>query len=82
MTQESFGNWFCEVCEAAGVEGAAHGLREARATRAPENGASIVELRAMFGWSSDQMPALYTKAADRVGMAGTGMSKLEHGRRK
>ncbi len=54
-----------------------HGLRKAGATRAAENGASIVELRAMFGWTSDQMPALYTKAADRARMAGTGMTKLE-----
>lgn len=82
MTKESFGNWFREVCEAVGVKGTAHGLRKAGATRAAENGASIVELRAMFGWSSDQMPALYTKAADRARMAGTGMAKLERGGRK
>jgi integrase len=82
MTKESFGNWFREVCEAVGVQGTAHGLRKAGATRAAENGASIVELRAMFGWSSDQMPALYTKAADRARMAGTGMTKLERGGRK
>ena len=42
----------------------------------------VVELRAMFGWTSDQMPALYTKAADRARMAGTGMTKLERGGRK
>ena len=77
MAKESFGNWFREVCEAAKVPGSAHGLRKAGATRAAENGATTTQLRAMFGWTSDNMPALYTKTADRARSAAGGMSKSE-----
>ena len=40
MTKESFGNWFREACQSAGVPGSAHGLRRAGPTRAAENGAT------------------------------------------
>jgi integrase len=77
MTKESFGNWFREACQSAGVPGSAHGLRKAGATRAAENGATTTELKAMFGWTDDNMPAHYTKTADRARSAAGGMSKLE-----
>jgi len=77
MSKEGFTNWFRGACEAAGVPGSAHGLRKAGAVRASLNGASNVELRSMFGWTGDKMPSLYTKAADRVLAAETGMLKLE-----
>ncbi|MBV8103835.1 MAG: tyrosine-type recombinase/integrase, partial [Hyphomicrobiales bacterium] len=77
MTKESFGNWFRETCQAAGAPGSAHGLRKAGATRAAENGATTTELKAMFGWSDDNMPALYTKTADRARSAASSMSKIE-----
>lgn len=70
LTKESLGNWFRKACLAAGVKnGRAHGLRKAGATRAAENGASTEQLKAIFGWEDDAMPALYTKAANRVKMA-------------
>ena len=77
MVKELFGNWFREVCEAAGVPGSAHGLRKAGATRAAENGATTAQLRAMFGWTNDAMPAHYTRTADRARMAASSMSKIE-----
>ena len=77
MTKESFGNWFREACQSAGVPGSAHGLRKAGATRAAENGATTTELKATFGWTDDNMPAHYTKTADRARSAAGGMSKLE-----
>jgi integrase len=77
MTKESFGNWFREASKAAGVPGSAHGLRKAGATRAAENGATTTELKAMFGWTDDAMPAHYTRTADRARTAASGMSKLE-----
>lgn len=77
MAKESFGNWFREACQAAGVPGVAHGLRKAGATRAAENGATTTQLKAMFGWTDDSMPAHYTKTADRARSAASGMSKLE-----
>lgn len=73
----SFGNWFKKACRAAGVPGSAHGLRKAGATRAAENGATTAQLRAMFGWENDAMPAHYTRKADRARMASEAMSKLE-----
>lgn len=77
MVKESFGNWFREACNAAGVPGAAHGLRKAGASRAAENGATNEQLKAIFGWTDDKMPSLYTKAANRAKMAKAAMSKLE-----
>ncbi|MGE5770711.1 MAG: tyrosine-type recombinase/integrase [Hyphomicrobiales bacterium] len=63
--KESFGNWFRDVCRAAGCPGSAHGLRKAGATRAAERGASERQLMAIFGWTTGKMAQLYTKAADR-----------------
>jgi integrase len=76
VTKEHFGNWFRETCQAAGVPGSAHGLRKAGATRAAENGATTTELKALFGWTDDAMPALYTKTADRARVATGGSSKM------
>jgi integrase len=76
MVKESFGNWFREVCKAAGVPGAAHGLRKAGATRAAENGATTTELKALFGWTDDAMPARYTRTVDRARVATGASSKM------
>lgn len=67
--KESFGNWFREACRAAGCPGSAHGLRKAGATRAAENGATINELMALFGWKTEKMALLYTRKADRKRLA-------------
>ena len=77
MTKESFTNWFRTVCEATGVPGSAHGLRKAGATRAAEAGATVAQLKAMFGWTHDAMPSLYTKTANRARLAGDAMSLIE-----
>lgn len=69
FVKESFGNWFREVCRAAGCPGSAHGLRKAGAVRAAEAGASNRELMALFGWTSGKMADLYTRAADRKRLA-------------
>jgi len=50
--KESFGNWFRDVCRAAGCPGSAHGLRKAGATRAAERGGSERQLRAIIGWTT------------------------------
>jgi integrase len=76
MTKESFGNWFRQACKAAGVPGAAHGLRKAGATRAANNGATEAELEAIFGWHGGRMASLYTRNADRVRLAREAMRKL------
>jgi hypothetical protein len=61
---------------AAGVRKSAHGVRKIGATRAAENGATVAELEAIFGWEGGRMASLYTRAADRVRLARGAMSKL------
>jgi hypothetical protein len=46
------------------------------ATRAAENGATVSQLNAIFGWSGTAMPSLYTQAADRKRLAQEAMSKV------
>jgi integrase len=69
FVKESFGNWFREACRRAGCPGSAHGLRKAGATRAAENGATVNQLMALFGWKTEKMALLYTRKADRKRLA-------------
>lgn len=71
FVKESFGNWFREACRQAGCPGSAHGLRKAGATRAAENGATVNQLMALFGWGTEKMALLYTRKADRRRLAST-----------
>jgi len=82
MTKESFGHAFHKACRAAGVPGSAHGLRKIAATRAANAGATVAQLQAIFGWTSDRMASLYTRAADRRRLAREAIHKLigDHGR--
>jgi len=77
MTKEGFGNQFRDWCREAGVDKSAHGLRKRAATIAAENGATVNELEAMFGWSGGRMASLYTKAADRKRLGLAASAKLE-----
>jgi integrase len=77
LTKESFGNLFREACNAAGVAKSAHGVRKIGATRAANNGATVAELEAIFGWQGGGMASLYTRAADRARLAKGAMSKLD-----
>ena len=75
--KESFGNVFKEACIAAGIPNkSAHGLRKIGATRAAENGATVAELNAIFGWTGTAMASLYTQAADRKRLARQATEKL------
>ncbi len=76
LTKESFGNLFHDACRAAGVNKRAHGVRKIGATRAAENGATVAELEAIFGWGGGGMAALYTRAADRARLAKGAIGKL------
>lgn len=76
LTKESFGNAFREACRAAGVNKSAHGVRKIGATRAANNGATVAELEAIFGWTGGRMASLYTQAADRVRLAKRAIEKL------
>ena len=76
LTKEAFGNAFREACRAAGVAKSAHGVRKIGATRAAENGATVAELEAIFGWQGGGMASLYTRAADRARLAKGAITKL------
>lgn len=77
LTKESFGNLFSDVCRAAGLKGkSAHGVRKIGATRAANNGATVAQLEAIFGWRGGGMASLYTRQADRVRLAKEAMGKL------
>ena len=77
LTKESFGNMFKDACVEAGVHGkSAHGLRKIGATRAANNGATVNELEALFGWSGGGMASLYTRAADRARLGQRAAEKL------
>jgi len=79
FTKESFGTAFKEACVAAGIPNkSAHGCRKIGATRAAENGATVAELNAIFGWSGTAMASLYTQAADRKRLARQAINKLQN----
>jgi integrase len=76
MVKEGFGNWFAEVCTAAGVPGRAHGLRKALSVKVAEHGATDAELDALLGWSGGGMSSLYTRKASRQKLAASALSRL------
>jgi integrase len=76
FVKESFGNWFREACRQAACPGSAHGLRKAGATRAANNGATVNQLMALFGWKTEKMALLYTRKADRRHLASEAAQKL------
>ena len=67
LAKETFGNEFRVACNKAGVPGSAHGVRKIAATTAANNGATVAQLKALFGWTDDAMPALYTRARTASG---------------
>jgi len=76
LAKESFGAMFKTACVEAKVYGkSAHGLRKIGATRAANNGATVSQLEALFGWSGGGMASLYTRNADRarLGLQAAGM---------
>ena len=81
LIKESFGNLFRKACNAAGVSGSAHGVRKIAATRAAENGATVAQLEAIFGWSGGRMASHYTREANRVRLASDAMHMLANDRR-
>jgi integrase len=77
FTPETFGNWFRDRCNEAGLlHCSAHGLRKAAAARAAENGATASQLMAMFGWLNLAEAERYTKAAERKKLAGSALMFL------
>jgi integrase len=77
LKKESFGNALKEACVAAGLMNhSAHGCRKLAATRAADNGATVAQLNAIFGWTGTAMASHYTQEADRKRLAAEAMNKL------
>lgn len=77
FVKEAFGNAFRDACKAAGITGkSAHGLRKSLASLAAEMGASEEEMQSWFGWRSNRMSKIYTRAASKKKMAGNLGDKL------
>ncbi|WP_413154460.1 tyrosine-type recombinase/integrase [Bartonella sp. cb54] len=77
FSKESFGVLFYKACTQAGIKKSAHGLRKLAATRAANSGATLSQLKALFGWTEDSMASLYTKSADRKRLALEAIKKLQ-----
>ena len=77
LTKELFGNLFKEACVAAGIpDRSAHGCRKIAATRAADDGATVAQLNAIFGWRGNAMASLYTEEADRKRLAAKATENL------
>lgn len=76
-TVESFGNWFREVCDAAGLKNrSAHGLRKSAARRLAEAGCTTKQIASITGHKSLTEIARYTESADQERMAREAISRL------
>jgi integrase len=77
FTSGGFGNWFRRRCDEAGLpQCTAHGLKKAGATIAAENGATTMQLMAMFDWTKVSTAEPYTREADRKRLAGAAMGLI------
>ena len=65
LTKESFANMFADACRAAGVKTSARELRKIAAQWAADAGATVSEMKAVFGWGCGRMALQYTQTADR-----------------
>jgi integrase len=77
-TGASFGNWFRQCCNEAGLPKglSAHGLRKATARRLADAGCTAHQIAAVTGHATLAEVQRYTKAADRKRLAREAMQKL------
>lgn len=72
-----FGNWFRDVCDAAGLKGlSAHGLRKSAARRLADAGCSTKQIAAITGHKSLTEVERYTASADQEHLAREAISRL------
>jgi integrase len=77
FVKESFGNEFSAAARAAGIRKSAHGVRKIAATIAAENGATVHQLMAIFGWLTIAQAEVYTREAERVRLAAQAITMLD-----
>jgi len=77
FSSASFGNWFRDACEAAGLKGrTAHGLRKTAATRLADAGCTTKQIQAITGHATMREVERYTKAADQERLARQAIARL------
>lgn len=77
FTPAGFGNKFRDWCDDAGLQHCtAHGCRKAGAKIAAENGATVHQLMAIFGWETLRQAEVYTRSANRILLAEQAMHLL------
>lgn len=69
LTKESFGNYFRDWATDAKIPKRLHGLRKLCATMIADDGASELELQALFGWLTNNQSSVYTKEANKKRLA-------------
>lgn len=76
----SFGNWFRDQINAAGLPGecSLHGLRKHGATRLAERGATEFQIAAFLGHETTHEARRYVAAANRVTMASDALRLLQN----
>jgi hypothetical protein len=60
---------FSDAAREAGIQKSAHGVRKIAAITAADNGATVHQLMAIFGWKTSQMAEYYTREANRRRLA-------------
>ena len=77
LTSDGFGNWFRDRWDEAGLPHCtAHGRRKAGARTAAENGATEKQMMAIFGWTTADLAAHYSKKANQKKLGGDARSLL------
>jgi integrase len=81
-TAASFGNWFRDRCDEAGLPKglSAHGLRKATGVRLADLGCSTHQIAAVLGHATLSEVQRYTRDADRKRLADEAMKKLIEGK--
>ena len=77
FVKESFGNEFSAAARAAGIKKSAHGVRKIAATIAADNGATVHQLMAIFGWLTIGQAEVYTREAERVRLEAQAITMLD-----
>jgi hypothetical protein len=78
--KEYLGAAFSAAAKEAGlVDCTAHGVRKAAAVRLAENGATVDQLMAIFGWVRPDTAIKYTRMASKKKMAAAAMGALFQG---
>ncbi|EYS94627.1 hypothetical protein H704_00822 [Bartonella bacilliformis Peru38] len=76
-SKKALSTCFVKPCNQAGIKKSAHGLRKLAATRAANSGTTVLQMKALFGWTEDSRASLYPKSADRKKLALESIKKLQ-----